>query len=367
MMGTRALLVAGACFALTACGSVLPDQPNFSSNLVLPRTGDPTNLPAYTHTQYNSQVLQGEPQSCIDFDTAGSKTVDLRNACIVDLKTDIDDAYDHYEVVVNDTIGATNSTLDITTQIGSTASAATSGSAAKILSAISAVASNGKTVFNQDVLYKDTIQILISTMRADRSKDAAAMKLAMQGTITAYPMYQAKNDLLQYLYDGTITHALAEANQDASATAQKCQAVNNAVSTAVAAGANANVSQPASAASSNSNTTTSDQCNQIANAITFKFDTSATTKEMLSLLAPGGNYSQTADAAAEACVKSVTPPSGLDLTKYSRPDGGTDLLQLFGDSTVDATYKTQVYQCTKAGISKTTVASNSSKKATKKK
>jgi len=364
-MGARALLVTAACLALVGCGLVLPDQPNFSSELVLPRTRDHANQPAPTETQYHSRVIQGEPQSCLDFDAAATKMPDLRNACVVDLRTDIDDAYNHYEIVVNDTISSTNSTLDIATQVGSTVSTATSGSAAKIFSAISAISNTGKTVFNQDLLYKDTIQILISTMRADRNRDAARIKLAMQGSITAYPMYQAKNDLLQYLYDGTITHALAEANQDASATAQKCQAVNQAVSTAVAAGATAKAA-PTNTATSIGGTTTSDQCNQIANSITFKFDTSSTTADMLSLLAPNGKYNQAAAAAAAKCVKSTAAPSGLDITKYG-PSGAVDLVQLFGDSSVDATYKAQVLKCTKAALNRTTVASNSSKKARGKK
>jgi hypothetical protein len=361
-MGRQALLTAIFCLALSGCGTLLPDQPNFSSNLVLPQTLGDGNKPAYTQTQYKSQVSQAEPQSCLAFDAATAKTSDLRNACIVDLKTDIDDAYDHYEIMINDNISATNSVLDITTQAGSTAAAATTGSAAKVLAAIAAVASNGKTVFNQDVLYKNTIQILISTMRADRSKDAAAIKVAMTGTISAYPMYQAKNDLLQYLYDGTITQALAVANQNASATAQQCQAVSQAVSTAVAGGAKANATAPTNTAASSQGSTTSDQCKQIASSITFTFDSGTSTAAMLNLLAPGGQYSQAAATTAIACAKSTAAPSGLDLKNYSLPNGGLDLAQLFGDSNVDEAYKAQVLRCTQAALSKTAGAGGVGKK-----
>lgn len=341
-----------ACAALAGCGTIVPNQPNFSSTLILPKTADASGQAVYTAPQYTSEVNQLEPKSCVNFDADASPTPAERNSCIGELMQDIDDAYDHYEITVSNNVGAENLTFDAINTIASAAATATTGGTAKILSAIATVSNGGKGILSEDILYKDTIPTLISTMRADRAKDAARIKLSTRLSLTAYPMYQAKSDLLQYLYDGTLTNALVQAQQNASATAQQCQAVKTAAVAAVQSGGGAVTKPATTTANVAAATTTSQQCSQIADSITFKFDASPTATALLNLIAPRGVVDSAAVSAVTSCLKTLPAPAGFKISDYTLSDGSFELGSLSGDPSVDATFKAQILACAKAAMAK---------------
>lgn len=346
----RTLLSPLVCLSLAACSEIMPAQPDFSSYLVLPKGKDANNKDTYTDAQYKSRVTQVEPSTCVAFEVSPSPTPAARNACITDLMTDIDDAYDAYEVTVSNRIGATNTALDFISGTGSTVSAATSGTVAKVLSAISAVAISSKATISSDLLYKSSIQVVISTMRADRAKQAAAIKLAEQGSLATYPMGQAKNDLLAYLYAGTVSHALNDATQDAAATAQKCVAASKSVIAAVDSGKTVTTAAKLAAApNAAAATTTSDQCNQLAESYTYNFDSGETSALLRDFLAPGGVVNVAAMTAANGCVKPKAP-AGFDLSKYTLPSGKYDLATLASDPAVSDDYKVNILACAKAAM-----------------
>ncbi len=356
------LLITLVVILLGGCQS-LPSQPAFSSYLVLPKTSGGA---AYTNPQYTSDVVQAEPASCTGIPAPVIPAA--RNACIVDLMTDIDAAYFNYEIAVNNAISRTNAALSIAQSAFSISGTAAGGTASTVLNSLGTFTGGVKTTISDELLYKTTIQILISTMQADRAKQAAQIRLSMQLDTTAYTMNQAHNDLLAYFYAGTVTHALAEANNNAAAVAQKCQAVDKAVKAAVSQGATAKAvngdgvataqSTPNSAA-----TTTSDQCNQIADSITFKFDASQPAMDALKFLAPSGKYDKNAAASVVACLKTTPAPPGFQADKYKLPNGAYDLGSLLGDAAVDKTYKAGLIACAKANPVKPAAAPAATHKA----
>jgi hypothetical protein len=88
-----------------------------------------------------------------------------------------------------------------------TAGAVTPGAtAAKLFNALAAGATGTKNVISQDVLYKQTVTILISEMDSDRSTVAAKNEQQLQSSGTSVAM--AVNSLLTYYEAGTFQHAL---------------------------------------------------------------------------------------------------------------------------------------------------------------
>ena len=351
----RIFLIGFIAALLGGCQS-LPSQPSFSSYLVLPRTTTADGKSVYTLPQFASPVAQGEPDSCNGLAVAPSKLA--RNACILDLMTDIDAAYYNYEIAVNNAISRTNAALTIAQNAFSLSGTAAGGTASTVLNSLATFSGDLKTTLSDELLYKTTLQILLSTMQADRSKQAAQIHLSMQSEVDIYSMNQARNDLLAYFYAGTAAHALTEANNNAAADAKKCQAADATVKAAVAQGAVPKAAGGAAgagamaAATSNAGGTTSDQCNKIADSMTFKFDTGATTADLLAFLAPSGIYSKDAAAALTSCIKSTTTPSGFHVTDYTLSDKSYDLGSLVSDASVDSKYKSQLLTCGKLAMAK---------------
>lgn len=311
MLRRLSLLIASA---LTVSGCVVPQQPDFDSRLIMPTQTARDGSRLFATPQYTSSVAGLYPQSCLDFDATATASIEQRNACITDLKTEIDAAYGQYEIKINQAISGTDVTFDTTALVTGTAAPAVSGVAAKILSSMTSAATNGKNIFNQDVLYKVTLQILVSTMQADRAKDAAAMQIAMQSPLNVYSMAQAKNDLVEYLYAGTLTHALAQANQNASAVAQKCQAVKKVVQATAPNDASASLvkaqAATAGAAAAGGATTTSDQCNAIVQTITVAYSFTGAGKALEAFWKPDGKtYNSTNEASLKSCMSSVLASS----------------------------------------------------------
>ena len=265
----------------------------------------------------------------------------------------VDDAYYQYEIEVNNSISGTNAALAIAQNAFSISGTATSGVAAKVLNSLGTFSGDVKTSISDELLYKAAIQVVLSTMEADRAKQGALIALHMQQEIGDYPLSQAKNELITYFYAGTITHALAQANNNAAAVAQKCKSADSAVKTAISQGKKPQLDVTATRQTSSATaSTTSDQCNQIADSLIFKSDTSPTATSLLTVLAPNGVYNKDAAAALSSCVKTTTAPQGLSLSQYTLPDGSYDLGSLIADNAVNAQYKGQLLTCTNAAIAK---------------
>jgi hypothetical protein len=188
-------------------------------------------------------------------------------------------------------------------------------------------------------------------MKGNRDKDAAALKLSMQQELAIYPMYVAKNDLLKYLNDGTLIEAFASINQNANATAQACQTANTAVSNASKSGSLSAQAAATASTKSGTATTAQAQCNQIAGAMSFHWDSSADATTLFGLLvSSSGVVNQNAVSALRSCVVSVAAPTGFDVSTYKNPNGTIDVAQIAGDDKVDGAYKAKLLSCVQAAL-----------------
>jgi|GEM_PF-3983040 len=339
----RNLALASVSFVLLGGCAGLPSKPAFNRDSVLPAM-TPIAAPAGSP----AASTEGPPTTCAT-DPPASKAD--RNKCIYDLMTQIDNAYGLYEIKVNNRVSQTNAALAIAQSAFSISGTASTGTSAKVLNSLGTFTGDVKTTISDELLYKTAIQIVISTMQADRAKLAAQITLKMQQELADYPLNQAKNDLLAYYYAGTVTHALSDANNDAGTAAQTCKSAATAVKTAVTLPNNAQVAA-AQGAAAGATATTTDQCNQISQALTYKADTSTTATDLLTLLAPNGVYNKDAAAALTDCIKTTAPPSGTSLANYTTPAGEYKLGSIIANPAVDPKYKAQLLTCAKAGVAK---------------
>jgi hypothetical protein len=77
--------------------------------------------------------------------------------------------------------------------------------AAKLFNALAAGVTGAKTLINQDILYKQTVTILISEMDSDRE---VAAKIGAAAVAQSKSQAEIVNDLLAYYEAGTFQHAL---------------------------------------------------------------------------------------------------------------------------------------------------------------
>ncbi len=260
----RSLAVAAVSFlALGGCASQLPATPDLQGSLMLPnRNPSPEQKAQADAGKKPATTPDGAPTSCFPNPTDKA----ARDLCVQDFMTVIDAAYYQYEIDVNRHIGSLNAGLAIAQSAFSISGTASKGTSAKILNSLGTFSGDVKTAISDELLYKTTVQILMSTMEADRAKISAQIKINLQQPYDTYPMSEARDELVSYFYAGTITHALSEAHNNAAATAQNCKAAN----TTAKAGAKLNTKDKLMAltkSGASSSTTTSDQCDQISQAV----------------------------------------------------------------------------------------------------
>jgi len=204
---------------LAGCNSVLiQGEPNFNTAILLP---DPT---AAARNSVNLGLTPASvPTVCRDDSTADSQTV---NACVYAVKAIIDDHYREYRITLHHVADDGNAAADMTVLGLTTAATGPISTVAKtILAGAGAFVSGSKSILNQDLLYKQTIEILINQMDTDRDTQFKTMLNEMSGT---YTMRQAKDDLLVYFAAGTWDHAITSLQTAVAANQANCKAQTDA-------------------------------------------------------------------------------------------------------------------------------------------
>jgi len=142
----------------------------------------------------------------------------------------------HYQLYKTNLLHAVNSGTFLGDFISlglDTAGAITPGAtAAKLFSALAGAATGTKSLVSQDILYKQTITILISEMDSDREEEAEKIE---KGLAANPPIAEVIDELLVYYEIGTFQHALvtlqnkAGAPKNTTATTQTATAVQTIV------------------------------------------------------------------------------------------------------------------------------------------
>jgi len=237
-------------FGLANCGGTGQGAPLFDSNLLLPR---PTTISAAGPNGVVSQTTYAQtattdgsaittvylPKSCQDTSSPMTKTT--RNDCIYALKAIIDDKYRNYRLGLHHLVNGGNTAADVTGIGLGLAGTITPGQAAKtLLAAIGTAVAGAKTTIDADFLYKQSIEMVINQMDADRDAQFAVMVTEMNGDIDTYGFNEAMDDLLKYYSYGTWDHAITSLQTATAAKANACEAALTNAKVAKATGTTAN-------------------------------------------------------------------------------------------------------------------------------
>lgn len=297
-------LGAASTAALLSGCAILPPQPDFNAGLIMPAPAQssvgatgPTGADAQTDAAA-TRGYNNDPASCQGAQAADSEVG--RNACVTDLITEINAAYYQYEIKINQRISGVNSAADVGgVVLSAVGTALTDKTTRTALSAVGSVVKGAQADFNKDVLYQDTMAMLVHQMQADRAKILAGIRLSLRKPIGEYTLAQAKSDLNDFLHAGTLVDALSNLTQSTSNVASKCEAAEAAVKSgggAVSAAAAAKPNAPAA-------TTTSDQCNAIL-AFEGVYHYSSVGKQIEKLWTPdqGLTYDDTNESILKSCL-----------------------------------------------------------------
>jgi hypothetical protein len=226
---------------LSACGGqkLAQGESDFNTGILLPQgVGDAAARPADGRLNLVPKI---GPASCNEYvkDPAGAvqyvpASSDQVIRCVYELKAIIDDHYREYRITLHHFADYGNAVADITSLGLSTAATATGVSAVKtVLSAINAGVTGSKSIINEDLLYKQAIELLLTQMDADRDKQFSVILGQLNDKTSHYTIAQAKDDMLVYFGDGTWDHAIVSLQAKASANLANCQAaVDNAKTSA---------------------------------------------------------------------------------------------------------------------------------------
>jgi hypothetical protein len=113
---------------------------------------------------------------------------------------------------------ATVSTLGLTT-----ASAATSGTAAKILAGLAAMITGTREAYEKEVLAEKTLQAIFTTMRGNRATAELRIRTGLLKPVAQYRLEDAIGDLEAYRRAGTVQAALDTVTVAASVNAQQAE------------------------------------------------------------------------------------------------------------------------------------------------
>jgi hypothetical protein len=198
-------------------------------------------------------------------------------ACVYAVKAIIDDLYREYRITLHHFADDGNAVADMSVlALTGAATGPVSTVAKTTLSGISTFIGGSKSILNQDLLYKQTVEILINQMDTDRDNQFKTMIKEMGGG--SYSMEQAKADLLEYFAEGTWDHAVTslqtavasnQANCKAQTDAAKVAQSNGTANAAPTGGTTGSTTTPASSTSCSSTTTTTTLTPTVATAKTI--------------------------------------------------------------------------------------------------
>jgi len=207
---------------LTACNGALHGEPNFEQVSLIPSLSQ--SATPVTPKICDSLLNATSEDSSY---TGSDADVNNRNACIFTEMAQIDYYYFEYRKSLRSLIDDGFAFGDVVGVGLSTAATAVGGASAKtILSAINVGLGTTKTKIDSDILYSNSINLVLTQMDTDRA-DWKSRILAQINNPTddkTYTMYQAADDLLSYYEAGTLDHALSSLTTQTSANLTGCQA-----------------------------------------------------------------------------------------------------------------------------------------------
>ena len=148
-------------------------------------------------------------------------------ACFYAMKSLIDDNYREYAITLIHAVNYGHLASDLTVQALTTAGAITGGATAKsVLSAVASGVNGARGYIDEDILYNQSISLVLNQMDADRSRIAAVAISALgdESASNPYTASQAYNALLDYYWSGTFSHALDSLKSQTGAAKAGCKA-----------------------------------------------------------------------------------------------------------------------------------------------
>lgn len=143
-------------------------------------------------------------------------------ACTFAMKLLIDIRWAHYADALHGTVAYGSMGFDTVTLGLNTAGALTPGNANQILSAVAAGVGGLKTKIDEDILYKNSVQLILLQMRKDRATQANIILTSLKNN-TYRTMAEAAIDLYAYNRAGSWTDALVSMDADSGNNAADSQ------------------------------------------------------------------------------------------------------------------------------------------------
>lgn len=199
---------------LTGCSTfkavVRDGQPDMSDqNLMIPMPGN-----------------EDPPDQCRGYrdDHTATDPAFIRR-CTTALKLMIDRRFTSYKHELYSLVTTGNALSDATISGLGVAGTLTAPGTTKILSAIIAGLNGLKTTVNDDVLYKNSILLIIGQMEKDRASVATVIQKNLNAGDGGYKsIEEAANDLYAYFVAGTFDDAILRMQSDAGAQQAACEA-----------------------------------------------------------------------------------------------------------------------------------------------
>lgn len=203
---SRQILLALLAVLLTGCGTTFRGAPEPVSD----RAADLASL----RRQFEPTAMDG----CLS-----NQTDDCRSKIVRARKAAEDIRFYEFEERVfyegrTSGFAATVSTLGLTT-----ASAATSGTAAKFLAGLAAMITGTREAYEKEVLAEKTLQAIFTTMRGNRAAVELRLRTGLLKPVAQYRLEDAMGDLEAYRRAGTVTAALDTVTAAAGVNAQQAE------------------------------------------------------------------------------------------------------------------------------------------------
>lgn len=211
--------------AVFADGFFMLDRSNAQADLPAAcQASEQPAAPALTEEEKKKGKKQKVDTQGPDFWTNATEEGKAKiHACTIAMKQLIDIRWAHFSDAVHGSIGAGSAILDTMTLGLNAAGALTPGDTTQILSAVATGFSGFKTTINEDILYKNSVHMILQQMEKDRALRATIILIKLKKN--AYQsMMEAASDLYAYNRAGTWTNALVAMQADSGNKLSECKA-----------------------------------------------------------------------------------------------------------------------------------------------